>query len=266
MDLLYRKEGLPEESELLICEVTKIYYNSVFVHIIEYNVQGMIHISEISPGRIRNIHDYVKIGKMIICKVLRVNREKGHVDLSLRRVSESQRREKSDEIKREQTSEKIIEFVANKLKIPKRELYDKIVNMVFNNYGMLHNCFESVVKNNKLLFELGIEKKIAEELTKTILERIKPPKYRFVEIIKLSTYETNGVGLIKDCLLGFLENHPNLDLRYLGSGNYRIETTKEDVKSAENNIIDFNKHIENYISNIKKDILFEIVQKNSEKI
>ena len=93
MDLLFRKKGLPEEEEIVICEVTKIYQNSVFANIIEYDKSGMLHISEVSPGRIRNIYDYVKVGKIIICKILSVNKEKGHVDLSLRRVTESQKRQ-----------------------------------------------------------------------------------------------------------------------------------------------------------------------------
>ena len=65
------KKGLPEEGEVLLCSVTKIYPHCVFVNIDDYsNKSGMIHISEISPGRIRNIHDYVKEGKKIVCKVL----------------------------------------------------------------------------------------------------------------------------------------------------------------------------------------------------
>src|SRR3989304_3207775 len=63
----FRKKGFPEEHELLICTVTKVDLQGVFVSIDEYAIQGMIHISEIAPGRIRNIRDYVKEGKVIVC-------------------------------------------------------------------------------------------------------------------------------------------------------------------------------------------------------
>ena len=92
--MLYKKQGFPEESELVMCTVSNIQYHSVFADLDEYGRQGMIHISEISPGRIRNIRDYVKEGKKIVCKVLRVNSERGHIDLSLRRVNEAQRKNK----------------------------------------------------------------------------------------------------------------------------------------------------------------------------
>ena len=100
--MLHKKKGFPNEGDILFCTITKVQYNSVFVTLDEYeNKSGMIHISEISPGRIRNIRDYVKEGKVIICKVLRVKKDRGHIDLSLRRVNESQRREKVEARKQE---------------------------------------------------------------------------------------------------------------------------------------------------------------------
>ena len=49
--MLYYKEGMPEEDEIVLCKVTKIFPSSVFVELLEFNKQGMVHISEISPGR-----------------------------------------------------------------------------------------------------------------------------------------------------------------------------------------------------------------------
>jgi len=50
--MLYRREGFPDEGEIVLCTVTKINPNSVFVHVDDYDKGGMVHISEISPGRI----------------------------------------------------------------------------------------------------------------------------------------------------------------------------------------------------------------------
>ena len=106
--MLLKKQGFPEDSELVLCTVTSVQFHSVFVNIDEYGKGGMIHISEVSPGRIRNIRDFVKEGKKIVCKVLKVNEEKGYIDLSLRRVNEAERRRKIEDIKKEQNAEKII--------------------------------------------------------------------------------------------------------------------------------------------------------------
>src|SRR3989344_568516 len=100
--MLYRREGFPDEGEIVLCTVTKINPNSVFVHVDDYDKGGMVHISEISPGRIRNIRDFVVENKVVVCKVLSVNRERGYIDLSLRRVNETLRRNKLEEVKQEQ--------------------------------------------------------------------------------------------------------------------------------------------------------------------
>ena len=110
-----KKDEFPEEGELLLCTVTKIFGHSVFVNIEGFNRSGMIHISEISPGRIRNLRDYVVEGKKIICTVLRIHKDKGHIDLSLRRVNDGQKRKKLEEIKQEQKSKKLIELVGKEL-------------------------------------------------------------------------------------------------------------------------------------------------------
>ena len=60
----------------------------------EFDKGGMIHISDVSPGRIRNIRDFVKEDKIVVCQVLRVSRERGYIDLSLRRVNDNQKRKK----------------------------------------------------------------------------------------------------------------------------------------------------------------------------
>jgi translation initiation factor 2 subunit 1 len=69
--MLYHKTGIPEDSELVLCTVNKVLPNSVFVTLDEYGIDGLIHISEVSPGRIRNIRDFVKEGKKVVCKILK---------------------------------------------------------------------------------------------------------------------------------------------------------------------------------------------------
>src|SRR3989338_8555171 len=106
----------------------------------------MIHISEIAPGRIRNIRDFVMEGKSVICKVLRVNTERGHVDLSLRRVSESQKRNKINELKKEKLAEKLIEVVAENLSLDAKKLYATISEKVKEHFYLLFECFTEIAK------------------------------------------------------------------------------------------------------------------------
>jgi translation initiation factor 2 alpha subunit (eIF-2alpha) len=62
-----------EEGQIVRCTVDKIAGTIVFVKIDDYNQEGTITFSEISPGRIRNIRDYVVPKKKIVCKVLKID-------------------------------------------------------------------------------------------------------------------------------------------------------------------------------------------------
>ena len=234
--MFYNREGLPKEGEILICKVNKIQYHSVFVNIEEYKGKsGMIHISEISPGRIRNIRDYVKEGKIIVCKVLKVHKERGYIDLSLRRVNEGQRREKINLMKQEQKAEKIIEFVANNLNIDKKKLYEQVWNQINKDYEYIHDYFEDIVLGNAG-FDIKLDKKVKEELRKAIFERIRPPEIELKAQITINSYEPDGVAIIKDFFIKLDKECHDIKASYLGGGNYGISIKDEDYKSAESRL------------------------------
>ena len=227
-----KKGGFPEEDELVLCTVTNIFHHGVFVDVNEYGKSGMIHISEVSPGRIRNIRDFVKEGKKIVCKVLRIDEGKGHIDLSLRRVNERQRKEKINEIKQEQKAEKIIEFAAKKLDKDFKKLYDELSSKIFEKYELLHLCFEDVVKGDVSLEKLGIDKKIAELLTECVKERMKPTEVFVEGELMLRSYSPNGVELIKGALDKAL-GEDNITVMYEGAGKYKIKAKSNEYKDAE---------------------------------
>ena len=56
--MIFKKNNYPENNELIVCTVKKVLPHSVFCNLDEYNHEGMIHISEVAPGRIRNMPDF----------------------------------------------------------------------------------------------------------------------------------------------------------------------------------------------------------------
>lgn len=247
--MLYKKQGLPEEDELVICTITKIQYNSVFARLDEYGKTGMIHISEISPGRIRNIRDYVKEGKVVVCKVLRIHREREHIDLSLRRVNDMQKRNKIDQIKLEQKCEKIVELTAKELKVDFKELYYNITEKVFTKYPNLQSFFEEVSKGNANLGEFIKDKKEFDILKELITTRMKPAEVEIRGRLNLQSYTPEGINDLKIVLKKNLETNKKIRISYEGGGKYKISVNAEEYKEAEKVM---KKVTENIISDIKK--------------
>ncbi|MBR9682931.1 S1 RNA-binding domain-containing protein [Candidatus Woesearchaeota archaeon] len=244
--MLYRCQGLPEEDEIVLCKVTKIFPNSVFVDIVEYRKSGMIHISEVSPGRIRNLRDYVVVGKQIVCKVLRVDRQTGHIDLSLRRANSNQRREKLEEIKQELKAEGLVSNLAKKLKIPSPKLYETLTRAIFQEYSHLYLCFKDVVSDDVDLEKLGLDKKVAQELITAIKDKFKPVKIIISGEIRLETYSPNGVEKIRKTLADIQKVSPNLSLLYLGAGRYKLSIEDFDYKPAEKDLKQAQKILEKF--------------------
>ena len=232
--MLFKKHGFPEEGDLVLCTVMSVQFHSVFVDIDEYGKGGMIHISEVSPGRIRNIRDFVKEGKKIVCKVLRINEEKGYIDLSLRRVNESEKRRKIDEIKKEQNAEKIVEIAAGKIGIKTEQLYNEISEKIQKNYASLHECFEQVVKDESVLESLGLDKKYLKVIEDTIKQRIKPVEVEIRGKLKIITFAPNGIDIIKESLKKSEDAvKGRVLINYVGSGLYRFMIKAPDYKEAE---------------------------------
>ncbi|MBS3121755.1 S1 RNA-binding domain-containing protein [Candidatus Woesearchaeota archaeon] len=232
--MFYKKTGLPAEGELVLCTVAEVHFNSVFVMLDEYDLKAFLHISEVSPGRIRNIRDFVKEGKVIVCVVLNVVPDRKLIDVSLRRVNDGQKRAKLNEVKLEQKAEKIIEFAAKELKTDVKKLYDELKAKIFSQYPNMYSCFEDVSLNDISLSHLGIRPDVEKILIELVKQRIKPPKVTISGKITLSTYESNGVEVVKEILQkGLSIGGSNTTIRYLGAGIYKLDIVAEDYKSAE---------------------------------
>ncbi|MFH1649561.1 MAG: translation initiation factor IF-2 subunit alpha [Candidatus Woesearchaeota archaeon] len=228
------KQGFPEEGELVLCKVTNIQFHSVFCNLEEYvNKSGMIHISEVSPGRIRNIREYVKEGKVIVCKVLRINLERGHIDLSLRRVSEGQRRQKSSALKQEQKAEKIVESVAQQLKMEPEKLMEELYVAVKEHSEYLYPIFEAVVEEGIKLSDYSVPKAIIGPLEAAIKDKIKPKEVLIRGDLKLATWAPDGVEVIRSALQSAEKAGEGITLRYLGAGAYGIQVQAKEFKEAE---------------------------------
>ena len=95
-------EGWPELGELVVGKVDEIEDFGVFVDLEEYrDKRGLVHISEVAAGWIKNVRDHVREGQTVVAKVLDVDRSSQQIDLSIKDVNDHQRSETIQEWKNE---------------------------------------------------------------------------------------------------------------------------------------------------------------------
>lgn len=247
--MLFQKSGFPEEGELVLCTVTNILPNSVFAKLDEYGSTGMIHISEISPGRIRNINDFVKKDKKIVCLVLKIHQDRGHIDLSLRRVNAAQQKNKVESIKQLQKAEKIVDHVAKAKGIKTEDYFREIIKKISADYDDLVVCFNDVVNEGLSLKDYNISHN--KELEEIIRQRIKPPEVTIEGEFKIEIYDGDGLNIIKKA---FKDIDSKVTAFYKGGSKFGIIVKAPTYKEADeileptkDKIIEF---IENYNAKI----------------
>lgn len=76
-----------ETGQILDGKVTGIQPYGAFVALDE-EIQGLVHISEVTHGYVKDINEYLAIGEEIKVKVLNVDDEKNKVSLSIRATEE----------------------------------------------------------------------------------------------------------------------------------------------------------------------------------
>lgn len=106
--------------------VSGIESYGVFVSCDNYYT-GLIHISELSHGFVKNITDFVKIGDLIFVEILDVDEELGHLKLSIKNIEYK----KQTVIKRKKIKETPLGFktLEYKLSIWIEESLKKIKNL-----------------------------------------------------------------------------------------------------------------------------------------
>src|SRR3989344_364561 len=112
------------EGDIILCEVKDVVKTTVFVETLD-GMKGSIVFSEVAPGRIRNIRDYVVPKKIIACKILHIATD--HLFLSLRRVKDKEKKEALEVYKKERSLESFIKkLLGNKS--------GEIINKILSTY------------------------------------------------------------------------------------------------------------------------------------
>lgn len=235
--MVRKRDPFPSEGDLVIATVVKVFSHGAFAKLDEYEgKEGFIHISEVASIWVKNIRDYVREGQKTVAKVLSVDKAKGHIDLSVRRVGDNQRTNKTQEWKRAQKAEKLLELAAREIKKSLDEAYTEVGFVLEERYGEIYTGLEEILIDSEKAL-VGVPKKWWPAVERVANENIVLPTVEIEGILELRSTSGDGVLTIKEALKKALElqreKETNLDIQYLSPPKYRIHVTAPDYKSAE---------------------------------
>ncbi|KAF9103340.1 hypothetical protein BGX29_003472 [Mortierella sp. GBA35] len=189
----------PEVDDLVMVNVRHIAEMGAYVQLLEYdNIEGMILLSELSRRRIRSIQKLIRVGKNEVVVVLRVDKEKGYIDLSKRRVSATDIAKCEERYNKSKAVHSIMSTVAKKENKDLEALYEQLAWPLYAKYGHAYDAFKAALNEPEKVFEgLDIVESTKEELLNNIKRRLTPQPIKIRADIEVTCFDYEGIDAIK---------------------------------------------------------------------
>ena len=188
-----------------------------YVQLLEYNnIEGMILLSELTRRRIRSVSKLIKVGRVEPVMVLRVDKDKGYIDLSKRRVSPEDVAAGEEKYNKSKMVHSIMRHVSETTGTNLEDLYLHMGWPLYKKFGHAFEAFKHMVTDpDSILNELtkpseesgqegvmvpAVEDGVKEALIKDIRRRMTPQPLKIRADVELTCFAYDGVIHIKEAM------------------------------------------------------------------
>jgi len=212
----YYEKEFPEVGDLVMVKVSRIDDLGVYGSLLEYcNREGMLAKSELSSRRMRSIYKLVRIGKVYTLVVLAVNREKGFIDLSKKRLDATpeERLKYDNGYNNAKALNSIISYVSSRTQADEKmtsytmeELYKMFGYEMLEQYETGNNLFKLVAKNpDQFLERIKIPEDIRELVISNLRRKLKAQVVKIRADVEVTCEARAGIDAIKEAFKVALE-------------------------------------------------------------
>jgi len=243
MSCRFYKQKYPEIEDVVMVNVRSIAEMGAYVQLLEYkNIEGMILLSELSRRRIRSINKLVRVGRNECVVVIRVDKDKGYIDLSKRRVSAEEVKKCEEKFTRGKTVASILRHVGEILEYDSDEQLEELFEKTAwyfdeknKHNGGAYDAFKHAVGDPSILDVCGLDEKTKDVLISNINRRMMPQAVKVRSDIEVSCYSYEGIDAVKAALKVGLqlstEEFP-VNINLIAPPLYVVTTTTLDREGA----------------------------------
>ncbi len=218
LDCRFYEAKYPEIESLVMVNVRTIADMGAYVSLLEYNnIEGLILLSELSRRRIRSINKLIRVGRNEVAMVLRVDKEKGYIDLSKRRVSPEDVAACEDRFNKAKAVHGVLRHLAERRKYRLEELYERIAWPLYKRYGHAFDAFKIALAEEQQqtttaataveekeeedpFASLDVPSDIIDELKLYIRRRLAPQPIKIRADVEVSCFTYDGIDAIREAL------------------------------------------------------------------
>ena len=198
----FYEQKFPDVESVVMVNVRQIAEIGAYVHLLEYNnIEGMIQLSEFSRRRIRSIQKLVRVGRNEVVVVMRVDKDKGYIDLSKRRASQEEIVECEERYAKSKAVHSIMRQVADRLGADLETLYTLYGWPLYKKYGHAFEAFKRAIVEPQVVFaDLDMPENVLSELMSQIRKRLTPQAIKIRADIECTCFGYDGIDAIKAAL------------------------------------------------------------------
>ncbi|TIA88351.1 hypothetical protein E3P99_02631 [Wallemia hederae] len=233
----FYEQKFPEVDELVMVQVRQIAEMGAYVQLLEYDgIEGMILLSELSRRRIRSIQKLIRVGRNEVVVVLRVDKEKGYIDLSKRRVSPEDVLKCEERFNKSKAVSSIMAHVSGKLNIDSEQLYSDVAWPLHKKYGHSYDAFKLSISEPDMIFnQLSVSEDVLRELKANISRRLTPQPVKIRSDLEVTCFGYDGIdaikGALKACEALQTETIP-IKIKLVAPPLYVVSTTSTDKQGG----------------------------------
>ena len=196
----------PEIDDVVMVTVRSIAEMGAYVCLNEYNnIEGMILLSELSRRRIRSVNKLIRVGKKEVCMVLRVDKEKGYIDLSKRRVSAEDIAKCGERFEKSKAVHSIMRHISEVQHVEMEALYAQTGWPLYEKFGHAYDAFRAAIGDPDSIFNEeitpGLDPNLRKALLDDICKRLTPTAIRIRADIEVTCFQYEGINAIRSSLL-----------------------------------------------------------------
>lgn len=244
LDCRFYEAKYPEIESLVMVNVRTIADMGAYVSLLEYNnIEGLILLSELSRRRIRSINKLIRVGRNEVAMVLRVDKDKGYIDLSKRRVSPEDVAACEDKFNKAKAVHGVLRHLAERRKFHLTELYERIAWPLYRKYGHAYDAFKIALAEETggdtgaedPFTSLDVPADVIEELKLYIRRRLAPQPIKIRADVEVSCFTYEGIDAIREALFAGIavgtDNSP-IKIRLIAPPIYVLSTMTLEKESG----------------------------------
>lgn len=234
--MVRRKEKLPQEGELIIGRVVRVNPYSAFVQLEEYPVEGMVHISEVARKWVKDIRNWVKEGETVVCYVLSIDKGKGHINLSIKRVDGNTKNKRLQAWKSDAKGEKLLFSIAREMKLNENQMYEKIGFLIQETFKDMLEVFTIGYKEGvEGLVRRGVPEDWSQKIETAAREKMSIKETKISGFLVMKCFQGDGIDIIKSALEGAKKQF-GVEIKYISAPRYSLSINTKDPKKGQKSI------------------------------